>query len=202
MIEWLLSLPKTMFVGLVLAIGVLGIVIFNPPHTVCDSQLEQFKEAQKNFLYLDPKQKFNKTTEFFRLQEKCKITNSPGGCYELFSKLRKLQEDLDNVADECNDKVSNEKAVREAFWQSLDLMIRIAWGAKAPRSPQEKQNWFDTADLNLFCRLKAQAVSLYGEEQMNKFFEKYFTELPGAQQIARESAWELSLMSTNCRYYP
>lgn len=202
MIEWLKSLPKTLFVTIVLGAGVLLIVLFNPPQTVCDSQVEQFHEAQKDFLFLDViKQPKRKQTRFAKLIDTCKVTNSAGGCYELFYNLKKMLKDAGAVSPECFGKLKGHQGFSMAIWQSVDLMVKLAWGEKPPQSTGLKSGWFDPADLNLFCELKNSAVNVFTQDRWNEFAGEYFTTLPGASSLQRSDAWQKMLFSVNCASY-
>ncbi len=200
--RWLQTLPKHILALIVISIGILLIILFNPPHTLCDSQLSLFKEKQTGFIYLDPKQTFQKSSRFQSLHDQCKGTNSPGGCYEFFSLLRKALDDLGAVPMECSEAVASEGAVRASLFGALDLMVRIAWDSAPPKSYFEKFSWLDVADISLFCRLQQQAINFYGEAAYSSFREPYFSELPGGSALPRAKAWDASLFSENCARYP
>lgn len=195
-------IPKNMLAFVAIAGGILFIIASKPPHTVCDSQLETIQKAQQNFLYKDPKAKKVNTTKYQRLYEHCKITNAPGGCYELFQEMKTLLTDLSNLSRECAGPLGGVAEHKKALWDVMDLLIRIGWGVKPPDSYHAKFGWLDTADISLYCNLKTRITSFYGENSWNNFREKMMKELPGAKDIAREQVWELSLFSENCSRYP
>ena len=95
--RWLAQIPKFWLIVGSLTIGILFIVLSDPPKSVCDAQLDLFRKNQKDFLYLDPKNEVIKTTGFQREFERCQSTNTPGGCYELFEKTRKFLTDVESV---------------------------------------------------------------------------------------------------------
>ena len=181
--------------------GVLALVIFNPPHTVCDAQNAAFKESQKNFLYLDPKNKVKKKTKYEDMIAQCKTTNTPGGCYELFRDLKRMIADLKNVPQECSSATGSLSEVKKAIWDSTELLVEIAWGAKPPQTYYEKFAWLDSADLALFCSLKSSVENLYGGSAWVNFRERMFKELPGAKDLPRNQAWEYMILSVNCAKY-
>lgn len=181
--------------------GILLIVFMNPPYTVCDSQMASFKEAQKGFIYLDSKDKIKKTTDFQLLNRQCKTTNSPGGCYELFRRLKNMLKDLEGVSEECTDQIGGDSQLRKIFWETFDLMVRLAWGQKPPASYNEKLGWFEPPDLLLYCRMKRSAERIYGKSRWEQFREKMFKELPGITTLDRSRAWEVMLLSINCNSY-
>lgn len=202
MVEWLKSLPKTAFVTLVLSAGVLFIVFSDPPRSVCDTQISKLDEAIKDFLSLDQIKKPNrKQTRFTKLVETCKVTNSAGGCYELFLSLKEMLKDVGAVSPECIAKLTSHTAITETVWTSLDLMTRLAWGEKPPEMATLRTGWFDPADLNLFCELKRTITNIYSDTKWNSFVEAYFTQLPGAKSLDRTEAWQRMLFSVNCSLY-
>lgn len=195
------QLSKTALALLLIAGGVVAIVIFNPPHTVCDAQKEAFKESQKSFLYLDEKRKAIKKTKFEEMYTMCKTTNTPGGCYELFRDLKHALTDLKNVPRECGSAVGSMSEVQKVIWQSAELLVRIAWGSKPPQTFYEKFAWLDTADMALFCQLKDTAEILYGSSSWSNFRERMFKELPGAKELPRNQVWDHMILSVNCAKY-
>lgn len=164
--------------------------------------MEVFRKAQGKFLYLNPKRKMIKTTRYKELREHCKMTNNPGGCYELFQELKAMTRDMGAVPSDCAPKLSQEAQVRDALWQSVELMVRLGWGEQPPTTYFQKFGWLDRADMSLFCALKGQAIDLYGESSWTNFRERMFKELPGASQISRSQAWDMSILSENCARYP
>jgi len=114
-------------------------IIFNwPLRTLCDSQREVLNEAQGKFLYKDPKSKLILTTEYERLRDHCKVTNDPGGCYELFHKLKILVHDLGMSTSDCTQEIGHIKEVNRAMWESVEIIVRLAWGEVPPTSYASK----------------------------------------------------------------
>lgn len=201
LIEWLKSLPKTMFVAIVLAAGVLFIVLSDPPRTICDSQMKHFKELSKDFLFLDPAKPIKKETRYAKLLETCRSTNSPGGCLQLFGNLKSMLKDVNTFSPECYGKLSSMSEFTGALWGSLDLMVKMAWGAAGPKSAFEKTGWFDSADLNLYCSMKKVAIDVYGQSRWDGFVSEYLNSLPQAATLGRNEAWARMLLSVSCSAY-
>ncbi|MBK7844624.1 MAG: hypothetical protein IPJ71_13200 [Bdellovibrionales bacterium] len=195
------NLPKNILAAAAIIGGIFVIVTMNPPHTLCDSQLDSFKNAQMNFIYLDPKDKIKKTTNFELDMYRCKTSNSPGGCYELFFRLKTLLKDLDSVPPECSGQAGGDTKIRQTLWDSLDLLTRLAWGQKPPEVYHNKLNWLEPPDVLLYCRLKRAAERLYGNSNWEQFREKMFKNLPGIDKLDRATGWEMMLLSTNCEAY-
>lgn len=201
MLNWLKALPKTTFVALVLTVGVLYIVLSDPPKGICDAQMDQFKKVNLGLLSLNPKQPSRKLTHFEELFEICKTTKSPGGCYELFASVKQIIKNTRAVAPECYGKLSNHEAFQKSVWSTLDLMVHLAWGDHAPQLPAQKVGWFDPADLNLFCTLKNTATNIFGKERFDAFQEGYFQSLPESNSMPRTETWPRLLFSVSCGSY-
>ncbi|MDB2426225.1 hypothetical protein N9W41_01635, partial [bacterium] len=92
------NLSRKVVVFVALVGGVLFILISDPPHTLCNTQIKNFKEIQKGFLYLSKKPKTAKVETLYNiLYTNCRDSNSPGGCYELFVQLRKMLKDSETI---------------------------------------------------------------------------------------------------------
>lgn len=183
--------------------GILVIVLSQPPHSVCDSQMEILRETQRKFLYKErPKSKVLKTSNYQYLHDRCRDNASPGGCYELFQEVKTLLDDLETVTHECAPTAGAITEVKKALWDTEDLLVRLAWGGAPPAAYHAKFGWLDRADVTLFCKLKTRLISTYGEPAWNSFREKLMLDLPGAKDLARNQSWDMSLFSENCARYP
>ncbi|MBX7232674.1 MAG: hypothetical protein K1X29_11370 [Bdellovibrionales bacterium] len=199
--NFLMQFPKSVIVFVIISIGILFILFSNPPYTICDSQLNTLKATQNVFIYPQDTHHIKKKSEYEKLIKQCKITNSPGGCYELFYRLKILLKDLNAIPSECHEKVGDEDAIKKAIWESLELMVKIAWSTKPPASYYEKFNWLEPTDILLYCQLRSIAEKIYGPSKWGTFREKMLSQLPGISQIDRNKSWEMMLLSTNCEKY-
>ena len=203
MVDFFRALPKNILAFLAIAGGILLILVINPPYTVCESQLEAVKKAQQSFLYKEkPNSAVLKTTKYQYLRDRCKSTNDPGGCYELFRGVRILLEDMNALSQACGPAAGNAGEIHKALWETVELLLRLAWGEKPPEGRMAKFGWLDVADTTLFCKLKTRITSIYGEESWVAFREKMMADLPGAKLLTRNQIWDLSLFSENCARYP
>lgn len=199
--RFLANLPKNILATLIVGGGIFFIILVDPPHTICDAQLDTFKEAQLGFVYLDPQNKSVQTTDYELLTKQCRVSNSPGGCYELFARLKALISDIESIPKECTSKAAGEGKVRKLLWEALDLMAKLAWGEKPPQSYYEKFGWLEPPDLLLYCDLRRTVVRLYGKPAWEQFREGLFKTLPGATGLQRTQVWEHMLLSINCDQY-
>lgn len=198
--QFLNKIPKATLLILVLFLGIMFIVLSDPPKTVCHAQEEIFREEIKSFLLADKKKKI-KTPKYDILINQCKIANSPGGCYELFNQMRRLRSNITQIPQSCRAELAQFKPVYKALWEVLELMVRLGWGSHPPVSYYDKLNWLDSADLNLFCQLKDLLIFIDGKEKWERFREKMFTSLPGAETLAREEVWKRMVLSVQCSQY-
>lgn len=195
-------IPKNLIAFVAIVGGILFIVLSQPPHTICDSQLEVIQKAQQRFLYKDPKSKKIKTTKYETLYEHCKVTNNPGGCYELFQEMKTLLYDLSTLSSECAVPLGAVAEHKKAIWEVEELLIKLAWGETPPTAYHAKFGWLEIADVSLYCSLKAKIVAFYGEPAWNSFRERMMKDLPGAKDLPRNQVWDMSLFSENCARYP
>ena len=201
--NFLRTLPKNMTAFLAIAGGIALILIINPPHTVCESQIEIVRKAQRSFLWREkPNSEILKTTKYEYLRDRCKGSNDPGGCYELFHGVRVLLEDMNSLGQVCGPKAGDLNEIRKALWDTIELLLRLAWGEKPPTLASMKFGWLDVADVTLFCKLKTRITTTYGDDQWVAFRERMMGELPGAKAMTRNQIWEMSLFSENCARYP
>lgn len=200
--EVLAKLSKTTIASILLVGGVIFIVLSDPPHTVCDSQMEAFKKSQIGFLTKDPDNKAEKDPLFSRLLAQCKIANSPGGCYELFLQMRKMMEKSKAISLECNDELGTYPQFKQSILGVAELIMQLAWGEQPPESYYEKFGWLDTADISLYCNLKERAIATLDGPAWNAFVDKSMLALPGAENLQRDKVWSNSIASVNCGRYP
>lgn len=190
---------KPVLAFLAITAGIAFIVIADPPRNECDAQLEVFKQNQQGFLYKRVEKKKAYKPLYERLFKHCAATNSAGGCYELFSKTRQFLLETRKIPINCSETFKTEKAIKKALLNTYDLMVRIAWGDTPPIDTYDKNAWYDSSELYLFCDLQKQIEVIYGQDFMDKLKNKYLTTLPDIGSLSRTEAWQKSLLSTSCK---
>lgn len=200
--KFLAQFSKTTLAVVAIGGGILFIVLSQPPVSICNTQMDFVKNSQRLFLFKDPKSKMVKTAKFVTLRDRCKQTNDPGGCYELFRSVKLLLQDLDTLTHDCSSAAGSVKEVKEALWTTMDLLVQLAWGEKPPVAYHAKFGWLDTADITLYCKLKARLQNSFGEAAWEKYRDKMMSELPGAAALPRTQVWDMSIFSENCARYP
>ena len=123
----LYGLSKTLLAILLITGGVLFIVWSNPPHTICEVQLDDFKNSMANRVFSTPKVKI---PLFKKALGHCQKTNTPGGCMEMFSILRQLIRDLTNLSSECIPVAASLSPVLSYMNAATEIIARIGWGEK------------------------------------------------------------------------
>lgn len=196
-----MSLPKAMLVTLVLAVGIVFIVLSNPPATMCDAQIHEFKQSTADVLSLNPKDHFQTQTKMQQWLSTCEQTQDAGGCFTLFEGVRQVLRAQNTVSPKCFEQLGQESAFAHTIWKTLDLMAKLAWGSQPPVSPADNAGFLDAADLSLYCTLRQKAIDIYGQNRWNSFLEPYFSSLPGATKLSRNDAWGRMLFSVNCASY-
>lgn len=213
-------IPRPILVFGALTLGVALLFLLREPHTVCMSQLEILKEAQAGGIFPRQTEKSRQPAMFPRLVDNCKIGNSPGACYELFSLLKKLVRDLNGSPQECLAPFGEIKEVKQAITQGAQLIVQLAWGEKPPEPGLGRLGWLEAPDLALFCQLKTTFFRLYGSEEWESFRLATPAKLPGEAQIidggvcvncnylkkasevfSPEEVWVRSLFSLRCDQY-
>ncbi len=190
---------KPVLAFLAISAGIILIVASDPPRNECDAQLEVFQKNQQGFLYKRIEKKKSYKPLYERLFKHCAGSNSAGGCYELFSKTRQFLFETRKIPVACNETFKTEKTIKKALMNTYDLMVRIAWGDTPPVDTYDKNGWYDTSELVLFCDLQKQIEAIYGSEYMDKIKNNYLETLPDASSLSRTEAWQKSLLSTNCK---
>lgn len=195
--EFLRNAPRVLVAIGAIVIGFILIIVFNPPRTVCDEQLDIFRQTQKAFLYsTSNKVKKSVADEMFDL---CKASNEPGGCFDLFLNLRLMAESLERMPKNCASTVASDDFIKRWILKSLTLMVQIAWGEGGPGVYiSRKHGWLDAADFRLYCRLRSLTVRYYGQDGFETFRESVMTALPGADKMSREQRWSRSILSSPC----
>lgn len=215
--DFLNSLPKPVLVFLALAIGIGVFMLITPPHTVCDTQVESFREQQQGNIFPVKEKKNVIPPTIVRAKEACQLGNSAGSCYEYFQSLRKVADNISKSSQECAAQLYNVAEARTALNDGIELMTRLAWGLKPPEPTLERFGWMQESELSTFCRLRNVYIRANGEEGWVELRRKIFAKLPGEEipvalepdQIAveprkvstmmtEENIWNRSLFSVRC----
>ena len=211
------QIPKALLVSLIILGGIFYMIFTNPPHRFCDTQVENFKAKQIGYLYPDPedfrekqalKEKGEKKKEMKgrsarlkRSYELCRGEARPGSCYEYFSQLRKLFEDLKLLTPECKQEIYREKEIKQAFKEALILMTALAFDEKAVTGKASRYSWLVRRDLNLFCQMKGEYEDRFGMRAVNALETEVLENLPLETKLSPEYLRKYTLFGLACAGY-
>ncbi|MFK8139012.1 MAG: hypothetical protein AB8E15_11680 [Bdellovibrionales bacterium] len=199
--DLLRKLPPGVVAAIVIGLGLLGILYFNPLHTPCDAQEQIFKDSLKPMFFTDNFKKIrNKKPQplYPKFVERCKDNPNQGSCLKWFQAIGKLEEVLQNQPSECVESSLSIKEIKEAVKEAPELLIRIAWGNRAPISSFKRTAWMDRFHLAGFCTMKDLYLASFPQSSWDDLREELLEDLPGAVDLGRDEAYRRSLFSINC----
>jgi hypothetical protein len=214
------SLPKPVLAFLAIVIAIVVFWLANPPHTVCDTQVEVLQESLKGTLFSSEMKKNKIPATLSKAKEVCQLGNSAGSCYEYFSSLKKIAAEVSKASSECTGTLYEVPEVAASLNDGIEVMARIAWGNQPPEPGYARFGWLQEGDLAVFCRLRGVYVRALGEEAWTAFRQKIFTKLPGEAPpagsdptqlaveqkpatavMSEQDVWNLSIFSVRCENF-
>jgi hypothetical protein len=222
--DFIKSIPKPLLALIVLILGVGFFMLNSPPHTICDTQLEVFRESQKGKLFPLAVQVQRKQetlpAQITKAKEACQVGNSAGSCYEYFSALKDIAVDIGKASSQCTPEMFQVPEVQRALRDGVEVMARIAWGSQPPDPGFARLGWFQDAEIAIFCRIKNIYIRGAGNEAWDQLRRMIYTKLPGEapkpktepdqivadprpapQTMAEQAIWDRSLFSVRCESY-
>jgi hypothetical protein len=109
--------------------------------------------------------------------------------------------DLDNVPEKCYADAKEWDGVKKWLPESMKLLVLSAWGDRGPASYYQKNRWFDSSEVVLFCNLKKAAIRFWGRENYDDWAENLMNSAPGADKLSPTDRNQRSLLSTRCEVY-
>ena len=191
------NLSKTMIAALGLVAGLGFILLSNPPHTPCASQVEQLKLKYTSSFVLDSSSRYQRTTGFRKAFLYCMEASSPGGCFSLFHSVEQLLSELTAVQATCFEDVAGISEFEDPMWSTAKLLVEAAWGSGP--SDLGEYEWLDRSHLSLFCKLKNHLIKLSGQARWDNFREVILKGLSGAEELQRAEVWRKSIFAINCQ---
>lgn len=209
--QGLYKLPRWFLATVFIGAGIAIIVLNDRPHQFCDTQIDHFQSVQQ--------------ANFTKLIEVCRETNSPGGCYKLFFQLNRLLKNFYLVSSRCFDRFSQiqlvkkprfkqdnltkeekkelaqEISINQVLFQSMELMVFLAWREEVLSGNISKFNWLGPADMTLFCSIKKAIVLFYGRDSLRAFENQLVEKLSSGQKAPPEISRRHSILSENCALY-
>ncbi len=175
--------------GVVLVLGLLAIIFFNPPRTTCQAQTEILQDGTKKF-----------SKEYKGKYDKCFADGTQGSCVGIFEVISKLIVKLGEVTSNCLPEIGSDSATRGWINKSLSLYVKVAWGTVPPQSYVYRNGPLELSQIIDYCRLRRKYIEIYGDEAWVGFINSTLNDLPGAAPLGRVEAWQRSLVSDTCQY--
>ena len=201
MLNTLYKLPKSLLASLFIGGGIFFIILNDPPHTFCDSQIEHFKRLQTGILYKNPKDFHKEKSLLKRKKDTCQKENAPGACYEYFAYLKRLLRDFRVLSQKCAPMIYSTTEVKQALSSALTLMTAIAWREEVLTGRVSKYNWLTRADLYLFCKIKTKYIMNYGQENYRLLENQIITLLPLQKKISAQMVIKRTILLEPCVAY-
>ena len=197
--QWLLQTPKVLLALILGALLAGFLLLFEPPATICSTQLDVLKGSQRGFLYQQGTTKAPLPPEFEVEFSKCAEVAGMGGCFALFDGLKRLMREVQPLRAECQQQAVRSPEIRKALEKSYTLMAHLAWGGQVPSRTEDRTNWFERGDLHLFCQLDRYLRVGRGDEGLGRLQREIMDTLPGAVNVSAEEVWAKSILSYNCQ---
>ena len=202
MLNALYKLPRFLLVCLLVGGGIAFVILNDPPHKFCDTQIEHWTSSQKGILYDDPKDFKVQKSALKREQSLCRKEGSPGACYGYFSRLRQLLRSFRILSPECAEQVYAKPETQRALGGALTLMTALAYREEVLTGRAGKFNWLLRADMILFCDIKNKYIAQYGSRKAQALENQIVSLLPqGDKKISAEALKKKTILSENCASY-
>ena len=179
------KLPKLLLAVLLIGGGIAYILISDPPHKFCDSQLEHFRKVQKE-------------TPLGKERKLCKEENRPGSCYEYFARLRRFVRNFRILSEECLPLVYAQPEIRKALAGGLALMTALAYREGVLSAGLSKYNWLTEPDLHLFCQLKTKYTLFYGQAEYKQLEIRILNLLPVQRRVPADFLIRKTILTEPC----
>ena len=195
------TLPKTLLAILIIGLGILFILLGDPPHQFCDSQVEHFKRLQKGLLYKNPKDFHKEKSILKRKKNLCQMENAPGACYEYFAYLKRLLKDFRVLSQKCQPMIYATREVKKALSSALTLIVALAWREELLTGVVSKYNWLTRPDMYLFCEIKSKYIMQYGRKDYDRLENQILKLLPFKKGHSLQVVRRYSILSESCLKY-
>ena len=177
--QQLAQMPKMLVALIALTATVVFLFVFNPPHTICDTQVETVKENLVGPVFPAIVKKNTLQPQIKNAQQSCKTGHSAGACFDYFSILKMIAKQIDNSSPECRAQVIGVSEIQAALKDGVEIMALAAWGPQPPASPAARFGWMQESELAVFCYIKDVFEKALGEEAWTALRLKVNKKYPG-----------------------
>ena len=211
--QQLSQMPKMLVALIALTATVVGLFIFNPPHTICDTQVDTVRENLIGPVFPAVVKKNTIQPLIKNAQQTCKTGHSAGACYDYFSILKMIAKQIDNSSPECRAQVIGISEVQAALKDGVEIMALAAWGPQPPVSPAARFGWLQESELAVFCYIKDVYEKALGEEAWSALRLRVNKKYPGenatitnldvdgpkaSEKMTDNEIWSKSIFSVRC----
>jgi len=186
--SFLAKIPKSLLALVVISVAAALIIYNNPPHSVCDVQMEALKTALQGPLYPRVQEGKKIPGAFLPAMESCRFGNSSGACNDYLNIVLKVSREARGLNSECYPRFAQDPNYKRLFDQFFVILAHGAWGSKAPEANEERFGWLSEADISTFCKVKDTYYQLYGKPEFEKLVEGVFQALPGSSTVEEVGA--------------
>ena len=207
------QMPKMLLALIALTATVIFLFVFNPPHTICDTQVDTLKENLVGPVFPMTEKKNTIQPRIKNAQETCKIGHSAGACFDYFSILKMIAKQIDNSSPECRAQLLSISEVQKALKDGVEIMALAAWGPQPPVSPAARFGWMQESELAIFCYIKDVYEKAAGEEAWSALRLAVNKKYPGenatitnldvdgpkaSEKMTDNEIWSKSIFSVRC----
>ena len=174
------KIPKPILVLGAFIIGIGLIVYGNRPHSLCDTQLDDFKELEMGTLFPMPVKNHGTAPPIYdRALNACREgQGSVGACLEYFKILSGVVKNLDPVGANCGEYLTEGGMIRKALLEGMKTLVLIAWGDELPDKDAKATGRLDPTEMALFCKLKTTWLKFNDLESYEAFKSSVIPVLP------------------------
>jgi len=199
MLDKLNVIPKPILIAVVLIVGVLVIILSDPPKDACDAQLALFFKSQAGKI---SSLKGSVGSLLARTAKYCSETKSYGGCVEFHNTLRGIIKELQNVSSECSGKVIANASIQSVLKESMALMVKSAWGENIPEPGPNVYGWMGVSEFSLFCIVKRFVQEHMDGEAWESYVRSIVAKQSHASELQFNESFHRSLFSLRCEVIP
>lgn len=181
--SFLSRFPKLLIAVVAISLSAAFIIYQNPPHTVCEIQMDDFKTSMQGIIVPKVIQGKSAPPVFNSARDACRYGNSMGACADYIQLTMRIAREVRKLNSECLPVFAELKNFRAIFEQFLGVLVFSAWGSKAPEENAERFGWLNEAHLAVFCRIKDLFVELYGKPALDTLTNDVMKGLPGTSEV-------------------
>lgn len=198
--------------------GTILFYFYDPPHSICSTQIESYKKSLKGKIYGYKDQKNIIPAKIKKAVEVCRDGKSIGSCIEYFELINAMMVNLNQVELECMEELFSTQDILDTLKRFYVITSVLAWGDEMPK--ETKTNWFSESNILVYCKVKKNLEQYLPKEDfdaltdgiLNTFpYERLsfeFTEDTEEYQknkamlkLERNEVFNKSIMSLRCERY-